>query len=267
MAKKPDSNQYEIKVVGKAVRVLRVLSDGIPRTLTEVSQELDMNISTTFRLLATLANHNFLELDEPTGKYRLGLACLELARAYQTENELLRVAHPELEKLRDTTKETVHLAALDGLEIIYLEKLESLYAIGLMSSRVGKRAPAYCTGVGKALLSHVDPEVIQANVEWSPLKPFNERTIVEVDELLAHLEETRVRGYALDEGEHEVEVRCVAAPIFDQTGKVVAAVSISGPRARMDPVAQNERLINLTLQTAQEISAKLGYNPKLSGNR
>lgn len=261
MAKKPNANQYEIKVVGKAVRVLRVLSDSVPRTLTEISEELDINISTTFRLLATLTNHNFLQLDNSTGKYRLGLACLELARAYQTENELLLVAHPELESLRDATKETVHLAALDGMEIVYLEKLEGLYAIGLMSSRVGKRAPAHCTGVGKALLSYVNPEIVQASVDGSDLKRFNERTIVEADELIAHLEETRKRGYALDEGEHEDEVRCVAAPIFDRTGEAVAAVSVSGPRSRMDPVSQNEDLIKLTLQTAHKISARLGHNP------
>ncbi|GMQ77778.1 MAG: IclR family transcriptional regulator [Anaerolineae bacterium] len=259
MAKKPRSDQYNIRVVEKTIRVLRVLSDGRARTLTDISQEVDINTSTTFRLLATLVNQNFLEVDDVTGRYQLGFACLELARSYQTGSELLRVARPQLKKLRDTTKETVHLAALDGIEVVYLEKLEGLHAIGLMSSRVGRRAPAYCTGVGKALLSHIDPEFILENMKWGNLIRFNERTIIDPDELLEHFRETRRRGYALDEGEHEREVRCVAVPIFDQRGEAIAAVSVSGPKSRMDPIDQNEDLIQLTLHTAQEISERLGY--------
>lgn len=259
MAKKADSDQYTIRVVEKAIRVLGVLSDGKPRTLTEISQEVEINRSTTYRLLATLTNNNFLQLDDLSSKYRLGLACLELSRSYQTGDELLRVARPELEKLRDSTKETVHLAALDGMEIVYLEKLESLHAIGLMSSRVGRRAPAYCTGVGKALLSQIDPDILNEQMNLADIKRFNGKTIVNPEELLEHLKGVRGRGYALDEGEHESEVRCVAAPIFDRNREAVAAVSVSGPRNRMDPVDQNEHLINLTVETAQKISEKLGY--------
>jgi len=261
VTKKTRSDQYNIRVVEKTIRVLRVLSDGKARTLTDISQEMDINTSTTFRLLATLVNHNFLEVDDLTGEYQLGFACLELARSYQAGSELLRVALPQLRRLRDFTKETVHLAALDGMEVVYLEKLEGLHAIGLMSSRVGRRAPAYCTGLGKALLSHKDPEAILENMEWENLIRFNERTIIEPDALLKHFEETRRRGYALDEGEHESEVRCVAAPIFDQNGETIAALSVSGPKSRMDPIDQNEELIRLTLNTAQEISEKLGYRP------
>lgn len=259
MAKNANSQKYNIRVVEKTIRVLRVLSDGKPRTLTEISQEVDINKSTTFRLVATLINHKFLEIDESTSRYRLGLACLELVRAYQSGNDLLRVARLELKNLQLATKETIHLASLDGMEIVYLDKQESLHAIGLMSSRVGSRAPAYCTGIGKALLSHIDPEVILESIKSSNLKRFSEKTIVDPDELVKHLEEIRRRGYALDEGEHEYEVRCVAAPIFDYTGEVIAAVSVAGPKSRIDPVDQNEELIQCTLQTAQKISAKLGY--------
>ncbi len=261
MAKETKSSQYNIRVVEKTIRVLRLLSDGNPRTLTDISQEVDINTSTTYRLVATLTNHQFLELDKLTGKYRLGFACLELARAYQTGDELLRIARPELLKLRDATSETVHLAVLDGMEIVYLEKLEGLFAIGLMSSRVGRRAPAYCTGVGKALLSQIDPNFILENTDWNSLIRFNERTLVEPDALLADCEKSRRRGYALDDGEHESDVRCVAAPIFDHAGAGFAAVSVSGPKSRMDPLEENEWLIKLTMQTAQAISEKLGYLP------
>lgn len=254
MTQKTNSDQYNIRAVEKTIRVLRILSDGKPRTLTEISHEVEINTSTTYRLLTTLTNYKFLEIDKQTGVYRLGLACLELARSYSRANELLRVAKPELELLRDETKETVHLAALDGLEIVYLEKLESLHAIGLMSSRIGRRAPAYCTGIGKALLAYDPSEVLDAD----SFKRYNEKTITDPTELLKHLKEIKARGYALDEGEHEYEVRCVAAPIFDQSGEIVAAISVSGPRSRIGPISKNEKLIKLTLLTAQNISAKLG---------
>jgi IclR family transcriptional regulator, KDG regulon repressor len=263
MAKEKNSSQYNIRVVEKTIRVLRLLSDGKPRTLTDISQGVNINTSTTYRLVATLANHNYLELDELTGEYRLGFACLELARSYQTGSELLRIARPELSKLRDATSETVHLAVLDGMEIVYLEKLEGLHAIGLMSSRVGRRAPAYCTGVGKALLSQQDPKTVLENTEWETLIRYNEKTIVEPEALMADFELARRRGYALDEGEHEFEVRCVAAPIFNHSGEAFAALSVSGPRSRFDPIAQNNELIRLALETAQVISAKLGYLPKI----
>jgi DNA-binding IclR family transcriptional regulator len=261
MTKKSKSNQYEIKVVEKAIRVLGLLADGKSRTLTEISQETDIHKSTIFRLLATLTKHKFLLANDRTHKYRLGLACLELTSAYQSGNQVVAASQSELLKLRDSTKETIHLAVLDGLEIVYLEKLESLHAIGLMRSRIGRRAPAHCTGVGKVLLSYEDPEDIEHQLNGQELERFNERTIVDLDLLFKELKLSRQRGYALDQGEHENEVRCVAAPIFDQSGNAIAAVSVSGPSHRMDPVDQNKTLINLSMETAQEISAKLGYAP------
>ncbi|MFC2053093.1 IclR family transcriptional regulator [Chloroflexota bacterium] len=259
MSETRKSDRYNIRVVDKAVRVLNVLSDGNPRTLTMLSKEMDINSSTTFRLLATLLSHNLVELDQSTGKYRLGLACLELSRAYHTENEMRRAALPEMEKLRDDTMETVHLGILTDNEIVYLEKLESLHAIGMMSSRVGGRAPAYCTGLGKAMLAHASPGKIQKSLENPKLQRFTEATIVNRQELVKHLQQIRQIGYALDKGEHEREVRCVAAPIFDQNGKTVAAISVSGPKDRFDPVEDNQDLIERTKRAACNISKRLGY--------
>jgi DNA-binding IclR family transcriptional regulator len=198
-------------------------------------------------------------LDEATGQYRLGLACLELSRAYHTGDEVRQAALPVMRALRDETMETVHLGVLDQFEIVYLEKLEGLHAIGLMSSRIGRRAPAFCTGLGKALLAYSNPGDIQANLEKLHLKKFTETTITNKKNLLDHLDEIRKQGYALDQGEHEKEVRCVAAPIFNLYGKTVAAISVSGPSGRIDPVDQNIELIEKTLTAASEISKNLGH--------
>lgn len=259
MAKAQNSARYNIRVVDRAVSVLNALSDGKPRTLTELSKELDINSSTTFRLLATLRSHNLVQLENSTGHYRLGLACLELSRAYHTGDEVRQAALTEMKALRDDTMETVHLGVLDDMEIVYLEKLEGLHAIGLMSSKVGRRAPAHCTGLGKALLAHSDPSYIQDHIQMISLQKYTDTTIISKAELSNHLEQVRQRGYALDMGEHEKEVRCVAAPIFDQYGKTVAAISVSGPRDRIDPIEHNQDLIERTLEAAENISKNLGY--------
>jgi DNA-binding IclR family transcriptional regulator len=264
VAKAQNSARYNIRVVDRAVSVLNVLSDGKPRTLTKLSKELDINSSTTFRLLATLRSHNLVQLEDSTGHYRLGLACLELSRAYHTGDEVRHAALPEMKALRDDTMETVHLGVLDGMEIVYLEKLEGLHAIGLMSSKVGRRAPAYCTGLGKALLAHCDPSFIQDNLGQIKLQKYTEMTITSQAEFLNHLKEAYQRGYALDMGEHEKEVRCVAAPIFNQYGKTVAAISVSGPSGRIDPVEDNQDLIDRTLRTAYNISKNLGYRKEFT---
>lgn len=254
-----NAERYNVRSVDRALTILSTLADGQPRTLTELSEDIEINTSTTFRLLATLDSFRYVERDADSGKYKLGLACLELARAYSAGNDVRRAALPELEALRDATKETVHLAALDGMDIIYLEKLQGLHAIGLMSSRVGNRNPAYCTGVGKALLAHQDQDGIRVHFNRAPMVRYSETTIVDTDELLTHLETVRRQGYALDQGEHEAAVRCVAAPIFDRNGRCVAAISVSGPRERLDPIEDNQDLIDLTLAAVRNISARLGF--------
>jgi DNA-binding IclR family transcriptional regulator len=264
VAKSQNSARYNIRVVDRAVSVLKTLSDGTPRTLTELSRELEINSSTTFRLLSALRSHNLVQLEEKTGQYRLGLACLELSRAYHIGDEIRQAALPEMKVLRDDTMETVHLGVLDDMEIVYLEKLEGLHAIGLMSSRVGRRAPAHCTGLGKALMAHSPPGFFQENLIQLNLEKYTDTTITDEEELLKHLELVRERGYSLDLGEHEQEVRCVAAPIFDQYGETVAAISVSGPRDRIDPVEQNNELIERTLITANNISKNLGYRNEIT---
>ena len=256
-----NDTRYNIRVLDRAIRILSLLADGKPHTPVEVSEGIDLSPSTTFRLLTTLSYHNYIKRDERTNQYRLGLACLELAHAYTDSNDLRKVALPELEALRDDVKETVHLAVLDNMEIVYLEKLTGLHAIGMMSSRVGGRAPAHCTGVGKALLAYQKPDLIRSHYKKQGLTRFTDTTITEPEVLMQELEGIHQRGYAFDKGEHEYEVRCIAAPIFDLSGDVVAALSISGPSARMDPLEDNDILIQKTKKTALDISRQLGYSP------
>jgi IclR family KDG regulon transcriptional repressor len=126
-----------------------------------------------------------------------------------------------------------------------------------MSSRVGRRSPTYCTGLGKALIAYEEPEIVQKYFEQKGFVIYTPHTIRTFDELLIQLQEIRKNGYAFDLGEHELDVRCIAAPLFNSEGKVVAAISISGPVSRFEPLNENVELINCTLEAANRITKKL----------
>lgn len=255
-------SRYNIRVLDRAFRILNLLKDGEARSLVEVSEGIDLSVSTTFRLLATFTYNQFVERDDLTFQYRLGLSCLELAKSYYESSNLRRVALPELELLRDDYKETVHLAILDNMEIVYLEKLSGLYAIGLMGSRVGGRASAFCTAVGKVLLAFEPPQEIAGYFKSHKLERYTKATIVDPDIFMKQLDEIQRQKYGLDRGEHEDEVRCIAAPIFDMRDRVVAALSVSGPEGRMEPFEQHQALIQRVCLAAENISIHLGYNPR-----
>lgn len=251
--------RYNIRVLDRAFRILSLLADAKPRTLAEISEGIDLNPSTTFRMLSTLSYHRYVRRNEMTNQYQLGLACLELAQGYTLSDNLGRVAQTELEALRDETKETVHLVILDQMQVVYIEKIPGLHAIGIMSSSVGRHAPAYCTGVGKVLLAYLKEDQVRSFYDQNGLHRYTSNTITDLDLLMQQLAQVRCQGYALDKGEHEDEVRCVAAPIFDMEGKAVAAISISGSALRMDPIEENYPLIDRAKETALRISQEMGY--------
>jgi DNA-binding IclR family transcriptional regulator len=267
MNKKPQTgkkkeSRYNIRVLDRAFRVFSLLADGKARTLNEISEAISLSPSTTFRLLTTMASHNYVKRDDIKNQYQLGLSCLYLARAYQDSNDIRKTALPELEALRDETKETVHLAIFDTMEVVYLEKLPGLHAMGIMSSRVGGRSPAHCTGLGKVFLAYLPPDEVSSYFAEKGLHRYTETTITDLTELVKHLTTIRNQGYAFDKGEHEFEVRCVAVPIFDISEQVVSALSISGSSIRLDPLEENQDIIRKACKTASNISRQLGYTGK-----
>jgi IclR family transcriptional regulator, KDG regulon repressor len=251
--------RYNIRVLDRVFTILSLLSDGTPRLLTELSAQAGLNSSTTFRLLSALSYYRFVERNEATGKYQLGIGCLQLARVYLQESSLRDAALSELQKLRDDTLEAVHLAVLSDMNVVYVDKLEGLRAVGIMSSRVGASAPSYCTGLGKAMLAYADADAVRSHFGRLGLKIFTGNTLHTIDDLMRELESIRERGYSFDRGEHEAEVRCVAAPVFDGQGAAIAAISVAGPISRMEPLEENYGLIDRVRQAAAAISARLGY--------
>jgi len=224
----------------------------------EMSRRIGISKSAVQRVAAGLAGQGFLAKQPAGGQYTLGLRLLELGVLVQARSELVTVATPTLQALMQWSSETVHLATLDGINVVYVVKMESPHSI-TMPSRMGRLNPTYCTGVGKVLLAHQDPEVIERIIEHG-LIPFTAKTITDPDELRAHLEAVRQQGCAYDDEERELGLRCVAAPIRDHTGAVVAAVSIAGPASRLSQQAMRPVALQVK-EGAARISQYLGWRP------
>jgi len=166
--------------------------------------------------------------------------------------------HPFRVKLRDETQKKVHLCVLDGAEVVYFDKVEGHPSLPVIS-RIGSRAPAYCTGVGKALLSSLPTDQVVELLRKSPLPKRTPTTITDPVQLLEELKKTRDRGYAIDNGEHEEGIKCFAAPIRGYGGETVGAISITGLKRELDDETEAEWLIAVLKKTAAEISQELGY--------
>lgn len=201
---------------------------------------------------------NYVVKDEETDKYKLGLQVLFLSRNLLNHSNIVTVAKPYLEKLSQEVNETVHLCIEDRGEVIYIDKIESNQTIR-MYSRIGSRAPMYCTGVGKILLSGMSPDQFEEIVSKINFIPKTPKTITSKEEFIKEIERVKIQGYALDNAENEEVLRCIASPIYDHKGKIIASFSISGPNNRVTMDVINHTLIEKMKQYSIAISRNLGY--------
>jgi IclR family transcriptional regulator, KDG regulon repressor len=244
--------------VRNAARLLKEFS-GVDKQLgvTELADRLGLGKSTVHRLLATLADERLLERDAATGRYRLGLGIYELGAVVTAHVELHEAAMPALVSLRQRTGETVHVAVLDGLESVYVERLDSPHTLRIFS-RVGHRLPAHATSTGKVLLAGLPPQTLDARLrQWNPVA-LTPRTITDEATLRAELLLVTRRGWAENVEEGEVGVASVGAPIRGIDGSVTAAISIVGPITRVKG-ASLRRFSGAVVEAANSISARLGY--------
>lgn len=224
-------------------------------SLQQLSQEAQLAKSTAHRLLASLVGLGYAMQDQETGRYRLTLKMFELSSGIVNSMDIMSVAKLHLERLAQRTGEAVHLVIRDGQDIVYLYKTES--GPMRMSSRVGLRSPLYCTGVGKAILAAL-PEA-EVNEIWrhSTPKKLTGKTITDLPSLRVQLAEVRACGYAVDDEENELGIRCVAVAIPGPGGRPESAFSISG----MVPYMSDERIRRvaaLALETRDDILRDLG---------
>jgi len=259
--KKTNPN-YPIKVLNKTFSILEILlQQGSAMNMTELSEKLGLYPSTIHRILDTLKHWGYVEQDPNTQKYQLGLKALELGMAKLHQMDLVREATPYLKELVNQCNETAHLGVLEEGEVLYLAKEESSQTIRMISY-VGKRAPLHCTSLGKVLLAYLSAEERKKILGEKVLPRLTENTITDKRELEKELGKVREQDFALDREENEKDVRCIAAPVRNYQGEVIAAISISSPAFRIDEKVQNN-LKKALIETSKKISKRLGYNGKL----
>jgi DNA-binding IclR family transcriptional regulator len=258
-AKQSPQRDYSIQALQRGMKVLDALLDArAPLSLEQICAYTELPKSTAFRIIVNLLQgHYLVETEEG---YWLGLKMLRFGALIEEKLDLMQQARPFLTRLRDQVNETIHLAVLDNdLRVVYVEKLSTQHAVGLMMSRIGITAPMHCTALGKAMVAFRPEDDIRHWIVTHGLTPVTETTITHEDAFLQELREIRSRGYAVDNGEFEASVRCVAAPVRDRMGRVIAAVSISGPDTRMPVPLIGSSMAMQVVNTAQLISEALGY--------
>ena len=258
VSKGPRSRRaYSSRLLDRSILLLKVLAEGpVEKRLSDFSAA-GLHKSTALRLLEALRRHRFVALDEVTGRYRLGLGLFELGLAAVSRLDVGQFAPPYLDALVAETGETASLGILEGTEVVYILRSESAQPLRLPQS-AGRSAPAYCTGIGKVILAHLEPERLETYLADVTLHSRTPRTLTDREALRQDLRRARARGWSLDDEEIFAGLRCVAAPIFDLDGRVVAGVSVAGPTSRM--LKDSLPLVaSKVMATADQISQRLGY--------
>jgi len=252
-----------------AQRVLHILEafsvDHPEYTAAELIEKLSFPQGSIYRFLRILLKNGFLEKNPRTNKFRLGIKMFELGSVVWREMELRKIALPSMEELSRKTGETVHLGVLDGNEVVSIEGMESGQSLRT-SLPIGKRVSLHSTGIGKAILSFLSAQWIEKFVTSQRLPQYTSNTITTREHLLDEIEITRQRGYAVDNEENEPGIRCVAAPIRNFSGTVIASMSISGPSFRISKDRIPE-FADLVMAICNDISHYLGYRKKSTGQQ
>ena len=250
--------------VKSAARVMDVLDllrehpDGM--TLQELCNELEIPKSSMHELLYTMNERNYL-IQSESKKYSLGFKLIELGLASLDKVNVYQVAKQHMLKLVNLLEETVFMAVCVDDEIVYVNKMECSRSVRT-NVILGGHKPMHCTALGKSFLANISSKEVERVVHRKGLPAFTSRTITDFKILLKELEHVRQRGIAYDNQEIEVGLTCVASPIFDYSGKVIAAISLAGPTERIEQ--RKHEIEPLLRQNALQVSVEMGYRPKLN---
>ncbi len=245
-------NKNPIQVADRLFLVMEILAETGPVTLAELCSHLDLNKSTVHRLLSSLIYMEYVKQDSETGKYALSFKLLNLSNKLLSHIDILDTVRPCLRKLSAEIGETGHFVQLDGLDAVYICKEESQQNSIRMVSKVGSRIPLYCSGVGKAMMADMDSTRIQTIWYDSDIKKLTPHTIIDYTQFLEKIKEVSTKGYALDDEENELGVRCIAVSIPDYKGRTKYAFSVSAPIGRMSD-ERIEELAKIVLEVKEEI--------------
>ncbi|MFH8134741.1 DNA-binding transcriptional regulator KdgR [Pantoea osteomyelitidis] len=252
--KQPDSVSSVLKVFG----ILQALGEERDHGITELAQRVMMSKSTVYRFLQTMKSLGYVAQEGESEKYSLTLKLFELgARALQNV-DLIRSADIQMRELSRLTKETIHLGALEEESIVYIHKIDSLYNLR-MYSRIGRRNPLHTTAIGKVLLAWRDRDEVEDILQDVEFKRSTANTITSQGDLLKVLEQVKQQGFGEDNEEQEEGLRCIAVPVFDRFGVVIAGLSISFPTIRFSEEAKKDYVAMLH-RAAKNVSEQMGYH-------
>jgi IclR family KDG regulon transcriptional repressor len=247
-----------VPAVIRALDVLELFLDRPELSAREVMERLDLPRTTVHELLVTLEARSYLiSVPGQPVQYRLGMPLFQLGAAFAGRLDLVREAQGVARDVAAACDEAVHVAVRDGADVIYLVKVDSTHPVRMVSA-VGRRLPAHCTAVGKMLLSGLGRAELDAVLSKGALPGMTPESITDPDSLRAHLERVRAEGVAVDIGESDTAMRCVAAAVRDHSGAVIAAMSLSAPIIRWTPQAQGV-WTELIREGAATLSARMGY--------
>lgn len=255
----PSDDEPPLKSLDVSLQVLEALDGGAAqRGVSDLAREVGISKAAIHRILATYVRRGYVVQNPATSQYAIGPRLRRFSPVASGKLDLLTISRPFLMELRDSTLDTVHLAVLEGGEAVYVAKEDGLHPVQV-ASRVGARCPAHCVATGKALLAFAESHERQRLVAVG-LTRYTPLTNAEPDDFFRDMEAIRVRGCAVNYGEWRTEVRGVAAPIFDGSGRAVAALGVCSPASRM-PDARLEEACALVTDIAARLSAHLGGVP------
>lgn len=246
------------RTLDRGLQLLEILADRREATLTELAREADLSPSTALRLLETLRARGFVAFDQRTGVYVVGIRAFSVGSAAVRSGRLDRIALAAMRGLSADLGETVSLGVIEGGNVVYIEQIEGAAAVR-MSWRLGARLPLHATAAGKVLLAWMWEAAVDSRMGRPPYAAMTPRTLTDRGSFLEELGRVRTLGFAADDEECEAGLRCVAAPLRDRRGDVVAALSVSSTPQRMTDDRQRDA-IRRTIAAADEISARLGWS-------
>ena len=257
---KMSDSKYTIDALLRGLKILSLFSHETPSlSLTDIVKATGINKTTVFRMVTTLEDAGYLMRNPETRRYRPGVRVLQLGFTAISGLDVRQAARPYLEQLSQQVGETVSLSVLDGMEVVYIDRVRNRQIVGVVLG-MGSRLPAHCASMGKAMLAHLTPAELQRRLDQAELKPCTPKSLADRTALEADLAVVRERGFAINDEELEIGLRAAAAPIWDSSGQVVAAANITGSAAMIS----RERLVNelapAVKETASKISQSLGYS-------
>ncbi len=249
---------YQVESLSRGLQVLSLFNRDTPSlSLTEIKNAAALNKTTAFRVVSTLESAGYLERNPDTKRYRPGLKVLSLGFTAISSLEFRQVARPYLRQLSQGANETVSLSVLDGMEVIYVDRVRRQQIVGVVLG-IGSRIPAQCGSMGKVMLAHLPPEELAERLA-NPMLACTSKSTIDREIFEAELLQVRNQGYALNDEELEIGLRAVAAPIWDYTNQVVAAVNVTGSVRTISSQRMIKELAPMVRNTATQISRALGY--------